>query len=314
MSLPRSARSRLVSAGRNVALIALASVAFAACGRSATPPPGVINVVAAENQYGSVISQLGGPYVHVTSILNNPNADPHSFEASTRLAQDIANAQLVVQNGLGYDTFMNQMEAATPNAARVIVSAQRALGLPDSTPNPHLWYADTTMSTVARAITQDLITLAPGHRAFFLRAQATFQSSLNVWRQHISAFARSHRGMRAAVTEPVADYLLQEMGVGIVTPFSFQRDIMNGTDPAPQDISLEDGLFTRHTVRLFCYNVQVVSPLTLSIRSTATSSHIPTVAVYETMPLGDTYQQWMMRETVAIEQAVTAHQSTEKLP
>jgi zinc/manganese transport system substrate-binding protein len=294
--------------------VAVASLCLAACAPHTQAQQGVINVVAAENQYGSVVSQLGGPFVHVTSILNNPNADPHSFEASTRLAQDIANAQLVVQNGLGYDTFMNQMEAATPNAARVIVSAQRVLGLPDSTPNPHLWYADTTMPAVARAITQGLITLAPQHRAYFLRAQATFQSSLNVWQQHISAFARSHHGVRAAVTEPVADYLLQELGVHIVTPFSLQRDIMNGIDPAPQDISLEDGLFTRHTVRLFCYNVQVVSPLTLSIRSTATSSHIPTVAVYETMPLGDAYQQWMMQETVAIEQAVTAHHSTEKLP
>ncbi|HTB08820.1 MAG TPA: zinc ABC transporter substrate-binding protein, partial [Acidimicrobiales bacterium] len=130
----------------------------------------------------------------------------------------------------------------------------------------------------------------------------------------IAAFKQHHAHTSVAVTEPVADYLLQAMGVKILTPFVFQADIMNGVDPAPEDVTLEDNLLTKHQVKLFCYNEQVVDALTSSIRQTAVSAHVPVVGVYETMPTpGYTYQSWMLAEVKAIEAAIVSHHSTEKL-
>ena len=127
----------------------------------------------------------------------------------------------------------------------------------------------------------------------------------------IAAFKADHPGAPAATTEPVADYLLEAMGIDNRTPFAFQADIMNGTDPTPQDVALENGFFTRHTVKLFAYNAQVVDTLTESIRTNARQAGVPIVAVYETMPTpGYDYQSWMLAETEAIEDAAAARPST----
>ena len=127
--------------------------------------------VGAENEYANVIGQIGGKYVQVTAIESNPNTDPHTFEASASVAQVVSAAQLVVQNGVGYDSYMNKIEAASPNARRKVIDVQNLLGLPDSTPNPHLWYKPSTMPAVAKALASDLASLQPSHAAYF-RARA----------------------------------------------------------------------------------------------------------------------------------------------
>ncbi len=134
---------------------------------AAASTPGVINAIGAENEYANVLSQIGGKYVHVSSILNNPNTDPHTYEASPSVAQEVSSAQLIVQNGVGYDTFMNTIEAASPNSARRVLVVQHLLGLPDNTPNPHLWYSPRTMPVAAKAMTTQLSTLQPAHAAYF---------------------------------------------------------------------------------------------------------------------------------------------------
>jgi zinc/manganese transport system substrate-binding protein len=276
--------------------------------------PAVINAIGAENEYADVLSQIGGRYVHVSSVLDNPNTDPHTFEASPSVAQEVSAAQLIVQNGVGYDTFMNRIESASPNRARKVIVVQHLLGLPDNTPNPHLWYAPTTMPKVAKAIAADLSALQPSHTAYFEANVTKFDTSLHPWLAAISAFKAKYGGTTAATTEPVADYLLTAMGVRNLTPFHFQADIMTGVDPAPQDITLEDGFFTQHRVKVFCYNQQVVSSLTASIRMTAEHAGVPVVGVYETMPTpGYDYQTWMLAEVRAIRAAVTAKVSTEHL-
>jgi zinc/manganese transport system substrate-binding protein len=126
-----------------VLLSLAASVAMAGCGATATGSPsakaGQIVAVGAENEYANVISQIGGRYVAVSAVESNPNTDPHSFEASPSVAQEVSAARLIVQNGVGYDSFMNKIESASPSSARKIIDVQTLLGLPDSTPNPHLW-------------------------------------------------------------------------------------------------------------------------------------------------------------------------------
>ncbi len=278
------------------------------------PSSGVINAVGAENEYANVLSQIGGKYVKVSSILNNPNTDPHTFEASTSVAQEVSQAELIVQNGVGYDAFMNDIESASPNSSRKVIVAQHVLGLPDSTPNPHLWYSPKTMPAVAKAMAADLSELDPSHRAYFHARLQAFDASLKPWLNAIAAFKAQYPGTPVATTEPVADYLLTAMGMKNLTPFVFQADIMNGVDPAPQDITLENGFFTKHAVKLFCYNQQVVDSLTTSIRQTAQSNGVPVVGVYETMPTpGYNYQSWMLAEVTAIKAAVVHGTSTEHL-
>jgi zinc/manganese transport system substrate-binding protein len=299
----------------------LAAVIFGASVFTAVTPAaasstksGVIDAVGAENEYANVLSQIGGEYVDVSSILDNPNTDPHTFEASTSVAEEVSHAELIVQNGVGYDSFMNTIESASPNPKRKVIVAQRVLGLPNSTPNPHLWYSPKTMPAVAKAMAADLSELDPSHSAYFQRKLRSFDDSLTPWFTAIAAFKAKYAGTQVAVTEPVADYLLTAMGMKNLSPFAFQADIMNGVDPAPEDITLENGYFTKHQVKVFCYNQQVVDSLTTSIRNTAQSAHVPVVGVYETMPTpGYDYETWMEAEVAAIQAAVAHGTSTEHL-
>ena len=298
-----------------VALAVSVGLLGAACSPSAAAGGGgdAIVAVGAENEYANVISQIGGSYVQVTAIESNPNTDPHSFEASPSVAEVVSKARLVVQNGLGYDTYMNRIEAAAASSAKVI-DVQKLLGLPDSTPNPHLWYAPNTMTAVARAIASDLTAIQPAHAAYFAATLRRFDSSLQPWYQAIARFKAAYSGTPVAVTEPVGDYLLQAAGTKILTPFAMQEDVMNGVDPSPQDVSLENSLFSGHKIKVFLYNQQVTDSLTQSFLSGASKNGIPVVGVYETMPTpGYDYQSWMLAEVQALQKAVTDKISTQKL-
>ena len=183
------------------------------------------------------------------------------------MAKEVSAAQLIVQNGVGYDTFMNKIESASPNSSRKVIVVQNVLGLPTDTPNPHLWYDPKTMPAVAKVMAADLSALQPSHAAYFQANLAKFNASLAPLHNAIAAFKAQYGGTPVATTEPVADYLLKAMGIDNLTPFGFQADIMNGVDPTPQDITLENGFFTKHQVKVFCYNQQVVDDLTTSIRA-----------------------------------------------
>jgi zinc/manganese transport system substrate-binding protein len=299
-------------------LAVLTGLGCAACSASsasntATATTGVVVAVGAQNTYANVIAQIGGPYVRVTAIESNPNTDPHTFEASASVSEVVSSAELIVQNGLGYDGFMNTIEDASPNGVRKVITVQHLLGLPDSTPNPHLWYSPATMPAVAKAIATDLTALRPAHAAYFRARLAAFDTSLKPWLAAIAAFKSADAGAPVATTEPVGDYLLQAMGMKNLTPFGLQADIMNGVDLSPQYVTLEENLFSEHKVRVFVYNQQVVDPVTESFLAAAHKAGIPVVGVYETMPDGYTYQSWMLAEVHALQAAVTSHKSTQKL-
>ena len=296
-----------------VGLLATGCASSYAYGK-ADPVSGAVVAVGAENEYADVIQQIGGKYVQVNAILSNPNTDPHTFEASASVARLLDSAQLVVQNGVGYDTFMNTIESAVPSSSRKVLVVQKLLGLPDSTPNPHLWYKPSTMPAVANAVAADLASLQPAHASYFRANARTFIGSLAAWDQAVAAFKAKYPDTPVAVTEPVADYMLQAAGADIKTPFAFQADIMNGVDPSAQDVALERSLFTQHKVKVFLYNQQVTDSLTESFISLAQRSGVPVVGVYETMPTpGYTYQTWMLAETNDLQQAVAHKKSAEKL-
>ena len=274
----------------------------------------VIQVVAAENEYGDVAAQVGGMYVRVRSIESNPNTDPHSFEVSTGVARAVSSAQVVVQNGIGYDGFMSKVESASPSRRRLVIDVQHLLGLPDRTANPHLWYDPQTMPQVADALAADFAALQPTNASYFKANAQHFIQSLAPWRSALTHFKTSYAGTPVAVTEPVADYMLEAAGCDILTPFRMQADVMNGVDPSPQDVAFEAGLLSGHEVKALLYNQQVTDPLTQSFISDARRAGIPIVGVYETMPSpGFDYQSWMVAEVRSLEAAVSNGTSEEKL-
>ncbi len=288
-------------------------VAFAVLCAVSPAAAGPVRAIGIENQYADVIAQIGGPYVQVSAIETDPNTDPHSFEASPGIAGQIAGADLIVENGLGYDDWADKMIGATRRPARIVINVQHLLGLPDDTPNPHLWYGTDTMPAVAAAVATALSQLAPAQAAYFRANVVKFNASLEPWRDAIAAFKSAYPGVAMAVTEPVGDYLLQAAGADIVTPFTLQAAIMNGTDPSPQDVAAQNALFTGHRVKLFVYNQQVTDPLTQSFLNLAKANGVPVVGVYETMPAGYDYQGWMLAEVTALRHAVAAGVSTERL-
>jgi zinc/manganese transport system substrate-binding protein len=297
------------------ALLATAcSAASITSGNTTATSTATITAIGAENEYANVIQQIGGKYVQVSAIMSNPNTDPHTFEASPAVAREISNASLIVQNGVGYDTWADTIENAAPANGRKVIDVQQLLGLPDSTPNPHLWYSPTTMPRVATAIADDLAEIQPAHAAYFKANATAFIASLTAWNQAIAAFKAAHPDTPVATTEPVADYMLQAVGANNMTPWVLQADIMNGTDPSPQDVAVERSLFTQHKVKVFLYNQQVTDALTDSFISLAHANGVPVVGVYETMPTpGYDYQSWMLAEVNALDKAVTDKTSTEHL-
>jgi zinc/manganese transport system substrate-binding protein len=300
-----------------VAILVVVAASVAGCGAGARGDggaPGTIVAVGAENQYANVIEQIGGRYVKVSAIESNPNTDPHTFEASPSVAQEVAAAELIVENGVGYDTFMEKIESASSSGSRKVVNVQHLLGLSDSTSNPHLWYKPQTMGAVANALAADLSALQPAHAAYFRANARRFEASLRPWFAALETFGARHPGATVATTEPVGDYMLEAAGVKNLTPFTLQAAIMNGTDPAPQDVSFQEALFSGNKVKAFVYNQQVTGSLTQSFLQAATRHEIPVVGVYETMPTpGYDYQSWMLAEVGALERAVGQGVSTGKL-
>jgi len=311
VALRRPAAALLLAVAAAVAATVAAACSGSASGAGST---GKIVAVGAENEYADVIGQVGGKYVQVSAIMSNPSTDPHTFEASIAVSREVGNAQLVVQNGLGYDSFMNTIESASPDSGRKVIDVQQLLKLPDSTPNPHLWYDPATMPKVADAIAADLSAIQPEHAAYFQANAKAFGTSLKALTGAIAGFRASYPGTPVATTEPVADYLLAALGADNLTPWTFQADVMNGVDPSPQNVAAVRALFAQRKVKALLYNQQVTDPLMQSFIALAQQNHIPVVSVYETMPVpGYDFQTWMLAEVQALRKAVTGQASTERL-
>ena len=311
VALRRPAAALLLAVAAAVAATVAAACSGSASGAGST---GKIVAVGAENEYADVIGQVGGKYVQVSAIMSNPSTDPHTFEASIAVSREVGNAQLVVQNGLGYDSFMNTIESASPDSGRKVIDVQQLLKLPDSTPNPHLWYDPATMPKVADAIADDLSAIQPEHAAYFQANAKAFGTSLKALTGAIASFRAGYPRTPVATTEPVADYLLAALGADNLTPWTFQADVMNGVDPSPQNVAAVRALFAQRKVKALLYNQQVTDPLTQSFIALAQQNHIPVVSVYETMPVpGYDFQTRMLAEVQALRKAVTGQASTERL-
>ncbi len=280
-------------------------LALVLAGGAAQAQP-VLHAVGLESQYADVMAQIGGPYVQVSAIESDPNTDPHEFELSPDVAKQIYGADVIVANGLGYDGWADKL---LENAHGEVISAQTVLKFerPDSTPNPHLWYDPGTMPVVARAVAAAFAAKDPVHAAVYEANEKTFEASLRPWVSALAQLKQKYAGAKIAVTEPVADYMLQAAGLNIATPFSLQAAIMNGTDPAPQDVSAQQALLSGGGAKIFVYNQQVTDALTVSFLATAKQGNVPVLGVYELMPAGaKNYQDWMESETAELARDLAA--------
>jgi len=276
------------------------------CESSTGTSDGKIDAVAGENFYGDLVSRVGGDLVSVTSILNDPNVAPHTYESSPQNAQEVADATLVVENGLGYDAFLDNLLGASPRSDRKVIDVQVLLGLADGS-NPHVWYDPGTMPKVARAVADALETLQPGSKA---TVEANLESYLDSFAPLTAKVAEVKARFPAtpvAYTEPLPAYLLDALGFEVLTPSGFAMAIEAGADPAPSDVAAQSDLLTGHKVRLLLYNSQATSPATESIKALAGQSGVPVVGVSETMPGGSGgFVDWQLAQLSAIESALGA--------
>lgn len=265
-----------------------------------------VNILAAENFYGNVAEQIGGPEVDVASILTNPDQDPHLFEVSASTARKIAGAEIVIFNGAGYDPWMVKLLSASPAAGRATIDVARLMHR-KSGDNPHLWYDPATMPTLAKALMALLVKRDPAHRAAYAARLARFEASLRPLADEIATLRRTYKGTPVTATEPVFGYMAAALGLEMRNP-GFQLAIMNNTEPGASEIAAFQHDLRSRAVRLLLYNVQTSEALTERMKALARQSGVPVVGVSETEPANMNYQAWMMSQLTALGQALSSEQ------
>jgi zinc/manganese transport system substrate-binding protein len=279
---------------------------LAGCGSSAPSSSpaaggGPVAVVVAENFWGDITSQIGGSQVSVTSIIVDPNADPHSYETDPRAASAVSNASFVIENGSGYDDFIDRLLSTNPNTGRDVLSITQAVGVGGNNPNPHLWYNPDYVTAAARAIETHLAGHDQADAAVF---QANLQTFLAAYQPYIDTLATirtRHSGTPIAYTERVPGYLVEKAMLRLATPASFAQSIEDGNDPSPADTAAMNGAMTQKLVKVLIYNAQVTSPTTQKVRDLATANGISVVGVAETIPSREpNFQAWQIDQARAI--------------
>ncbi|MGH9294082.1 MAG: metal ABC transporter solute-binding protein, Zn/Mn family [Acidimicrobiales bacterium] len=289
-----------------VAVAALGATSCSVIGAGASPAPagGLVRVVAAEDMWGSIASQLGGTHAAVVSLVNSPNADPHLFEATAADAAAVSLARVVIYNGANYDTWMAQLIGAGGTGPRRIVEASRVLGLVGPRVNPHLWYDTARLPEVARAIEGALARADPPGRRYFAARLRAFDRSLRPIMAVISEIRSRYAGTRVAITEPLPGYLLEQSGLVSATPAGFALAVENGVEPSPADTERTDSLISGRQVAALIVNRQTVSSVTSGVAAAARRAGVPVVAMTETLPGGATFQQWQLSQDEALLRAL----------
>lgn len=267
----------------------------------------VITIVAAENFYGDIAQQLGGDKVQILSILSDPNTDPHEYESSVKDAEAVSKAQIVIKNGDNYDTWMDKLLSASPNANRVVLTGADIANhkLPD---NPHVWYGVDNVQTIAGAITAALKKADPSDSATFDSNLQTFDNSLQPLQQKIADIKAKYNGTSVGLTETIYLYQSGPEGLNVLTPLAFERAIAEGNDPSADDVAKANDQITKKQVKVLIYNEQTITPITTNLQKEAKQLNIPIIPVTETMPMTKHYQNWMMDQLTALQNALQSTQ------
>lgn len=298
-----------------IAATAAALVCSAGCATtrptSATARSGaVIEVGASISAWGSIVAQLGGAHVHETSIIANPDTDPHDYEPTPADARVIADSRLFVENGLGYDGWAARALAASPDSSRAVINVGDVVGL-SAGANPHRWYSPTDVNAVALAITAALTRIDPRDAAYFAQQHRVFTTvGLAEYHRLIAAIKARYAGTPIGASESVVSPLAEALGLTVVTPARFLAAISEGADPSAADKTEIDRQINHHEIRVYVFNAQNSTPDVQAQVSAAHRRGIPVVAVTESLtPATVTFQQWQVTQLMALltalEQGVT---------
>jgi zinc/manganese transport system substrate-binding protein len=288
---PRHCLHRLI--GGLVGLIASTSVALAA----------PIKIVAAENFYGDIAKQIGGPDVSVTSILSNPDQDPHLFELSPSVARDVSATRIVIYNGIDYDPWMEKLLGAARSDDRKTIVVADLIGKKIGD-NPHIWYDPVTVSALAKKLSDTLIAEDLANKAGYEQRLARFEESLKPIHGKIGELRQRFAGTPVTATEPIFGYVFDALGMEVRNQ-TFQLAVMNNTEPSASDVASFENDLKTHRVKLLVYNSQATDPTADRMRKIAKAAGIPVVAAVETAPADENYQSWMMNELDAVERALS---------
>lgn len=278
---------------------------IAGCASSAAGPPGSISVVASTNVWGGVAQALAGRFsggkVQITSIISDPAADPHSYEASARDELAIKRADLVIENGGGYDDFMDRLRDASGTGARVINAVDVGALRSD---NEHVWYDFPTVAEVAARIGAFLVAHDRAHAATYRANARAFIRELHALEAHEARIKAHNAGAGVAITEPVPLYMLSACGLVNRTSTAFSQAVEEETDVPPRVLQETLGLFSAHQVEALVYNAQTGGAATDQVVSAAKAAGVPVVPVTETRPSGTTYLGWMRANLDALAAAL----------
>ncbi len=296
------AGARILAALFSVALV----VTIAGCGGSGSASgSGKLNVVAAEDFWGSIAAQLGGDRVEVTDIITNPAADPHDYEPSAEDARTMAGSQLAIVNGIGYDQWATQLLDANPNSGRAVLTVGELLGLKDGD-NPHQWYSPSSVQKVSDQIVSAYKQADPDHAAYFDAQRRRFESAgLASYRRLISEIRGRYGGTPVGASESIFEPLAPALGLKLITPRGFMDGIAEGTEPTPADKATADSQIADHQIKVWIYNSQNATPDVQRLNDAARAAGIPIATVTETLtPEGASFQAWMTRELEGLRAAL----------
>jgi zinc/manganese transport system substrate-binding protein len=255
-----------------------------------------LRVVAAENVWGSVVAQLGGSRVAVTSVVTDPNADPHDYEANVLTARAFAEARYIVLNGAGYDAWAEHLVAGDTSRVRTVLTvAELVHAAPGS--NPHFWYNPTYVERAADRIASDLMRIDPAGAAYYRSRRAAFRSALQPYHARIRAIRALAAGATVGATETIFVYLADALGLRLISPPAFMNAINDGTEPPVEAVVTMTRQISERRIRMLAYNLQTVTSVTTNLRRVAEEHRVAVVGITETIvPPGATFQQWQTRQ------------------
>jgi zinc/manganese transport system substrate-binding protein len=265
-----------------------------------------VNIVAAENFYGDVAKQLGSANVSVSSILTNPDQDPHLFEASASTARSIADARIIIFNGADYDPWMVKLFSASPRSGREVIEVA-ALVDKKAGDNPHLWYDPNAMPALAKRLTALLATVDSDHRADYQQRLTRFERTLKPLDEKIAMLRQKYAGVPVTATEPVFGYMATAIGLNMRNE-DFQLAIMNNSEPSPSQIAAFEKDLRSRAVKVLLYNNQASEETTKKMQAIAKDAGVPVVGISETEPPGTTFQDWMLSQLNALDAALGGNQ------
>jgi zinc/manganese transport system substrate-binding protein len=296
-----------------VGVIALLALVMSACGSAASssssgsqPSGRHLNVVAGEDFWGSIATQLGGSQVTVKSVVTDPNADPHDYQSDTSTARAFATADYVILNGAGYDGWADKLLSGNPNSKRRVFTVADLLGKKEGD-NPHFWYSPDYVMKVADRISSDLKSIDPADTYYYTAQRATLTTALGPYSSRIAAIKAKFAGQKVAATESIFEYMASALGLVLVSPPEFMKAVAEGNDPPADSVAAFQQAITTKEATVLVYNVQTSTDVTNTIQQMAVQQGIPVVAVSETLqPPDATFQEWQLGQLNTLYNALNA--------